>query len=260
MCMLSFFPAGVMPDETRIANGAEVNPNGHGFAMVTGRPGDRRLIIHRSMDAAETIERFLDLRERHLGEGPALFHSRIATSGLIDITGCHPFRVGSDNRTVVGHNGILFQPAKNSLRSDTAIFADRMLPRFGSLDNPRKFAKLERWLGLGNKLVILTVNPNRRRNAYIANESAGWWVQGEWHSNQDYLGTWWKWPELDSKWKSDPDDTGLSPWSCPVCGATDAVDTLTGICTFCQHCIDCTELADSCLCFYNPRHVRTRTG
>jgi glutamine amidotransferase len=258
--MLSYFPAGIMPNETHITNGAELNPDGHGFAIVTGSRGNQRLMIHKGMDSAEVIARFMETRAKHM-DGPALFHSRIATSGLTDVTGCHPFKVGSDNRTVVAHNGILFNPAPTSLKSDTRIFAETMLPRFGSLDRPRKFAQLEKFAGPGNKLVILTVNPARRRNAYIVNAEAGHWEQGQWHSNWDFEGSWWeqygkakygkgKTIHYSSK---GTDTRDLEPWPCDVCGCRDSVNTYTLICEACGCCNDCHMIAGDCMCYYGKQ-------
>ena len=254
MCMLSFFPAGVMPLQTEIKNGAEVNPDGHGFAIVTKQ---RSIIVQRDMNAQRLIERFMETRAEHL-DGPALFHSRIATSGMVDITGCHPLRVGRDNRTVLAHNGVLFSPPKGSLQSDTAIFAERMLPRFGSFDSPRKFAKLEQWVRPSNKLVVLTVNPQRRKNAYIVNAESGYWAaSGAWHSNSDYQG--WKTTYIggrsysDSGWNYSTSYSDTEPWPCDVCGSLNCVDAHTLVCHVCHTCNDCHQSESDCLCYYGAQ-------
>lgn len=251
MCMLSYFPPDVMPNVDHILNGALQNPDGHGWAMVVGPSGGQRLMTSKSMNRAEAIESFMKARREHM-EGPAIFHSRIATSGLVDITGCHPFKVGSDNRTVVGHNGILFSPGPKSMKSDTRIFAETMLPRFGSLDNARKFAKLERFCS-GNKLVVLTVNPQRRRNAYIINSRLGVWEQGAWHSNYDFEEPYYpKYTAAKYGYRnSDPRD--LEPWPCDMCGSRDAVNTYTLICEVCGCCNDCNSYKDECMCYYADR-------
>lgn len=243
MCMLSYYRPGIMPRGDYLQNGADVNPDGHGFAIVTER---RELIFHKDMNAGRLIDRFLETRAKH-PNGPALFHSRIATSGLVDITGCHPFKVGSDNRTVVAHNGILFSPGKGSTKSDTRIFAETMLPRFGSLDSPRKFAKLERWVKPGNKMVILTVNPQRRKHAYLVNEQSGIWTSdNEWHSNSDFYGwapTKWHKPAKPMPWDTEP-------WPCDICGAWNSVSAVTLICSACHSCNDCSMAETECQCHY----------
>lgn len=250
MCMLSFFPGGIMPERAEIENGAYLNPNGHGFALITER---NHMMIFRSMDAEETIDRFMKARSDHKSR-PAIFHSRIATSGRVDITGCHPFRVGRDNRTVLGHNGILFNPDKDSLRSDTAIFADLMLPRYGSLDKPRVIARIEKEVGSYNKLVVLTVNPNRRKQAYLINERQGHWTDNGWHSNYDFEGKWWDSPAarrvatlIDSR----------EPYKCETCGCRETIDSDTMICTNCNVCADCLQWEDFCQCWYAGRNART---
>jgi len=250
--MLSYFPDGVMPVRSHIANGADLNPDGHGYAIVTS---GRQLIIRKSMDADELIEDFMHQRRDNL-DGPALFHSRIATSGLVDITECHPFKVGSDSRTVVAHNGILFTPPAGSTRSDTHIFAEDMLPRMGSLDHNRGFRAVERFAGRGNKLVILTVNPLRRRNAYLVNAEAGCWVAGAWHSNYDYEGSWWTDCEpagfqhgAGKTGKPTVIRYGKSVFRCEICGAYDAVSLGDGICEVCNSCNDCKMHITQCMCY-----------
>jgi hypothetical protein len=241
MCMLSYYPPGVMPVRSRIINGAAFNPDGHGFALVTNKG---KLMVYRSMNADKTIDAFITARQAHMN-GPALFHSRIATSGRVDATGVHPFRVGGDAQTVLGHNGILFRP-KEKGRSDTRIFAEDMLPTFGNLDKPKTFQFTEHFLGKGNKAVILTVNPAYKSQSYILNEKQGIWDEGEWHSNDDYKST----PfDSDSYWaeaKSARYTPGYS--QCVICGRY-AVDNISYLCNACGTCQDCLEPAECCECY-----------
>lgn len=252
MCMASYFPPNKIPGRDRLLNGAELNPDGHGFAIVTG---DRRIITQKSMDGPWLVNEFMRQRVKH-PEGPAAFHSRIATSGRVDITGCHPFKVGQDNRTVLIHNGILFNP-KESDRSDTRIFAEDMLPRMGSLDKAKRIRHIEQWIGRGNKMVVLTVNPARRRTSYILNESAGIWTDdGEWHSNYDYEGRWWN----DDQYVYASGGTGKagkpttirygnSAFACNVCGSYDAVSLADSVCEVCNACNDCRMNIMHCMCY-----------
>jgi glutamine amidotransferase len=182
MCILVFMAPGVMPDERKLENCAENNPDGNGFAIV-----DRdRIITRRSMDHGAFIPLFAKLR-RQYPDGPAMWHSRIATAGVVGKSNCHPFRVGTDPKTVVGHNGILprqFWPGKGDERSDTAILAARDLP-MRNFDGPRSMRKLSRLVGT-DKLVILTVNPRWRERAYLVGEQYGHWVGDTWYSNHSY--------------------------------------------------------------------------
>ena len=111
MCLLTFLPAAVMPDLTALTNGAWINEDGHGFAIVT----TDGLLVHRGMDAHEVIDAFANARGQH-PSGPALFHSRLATHGDTTVDNCHPFPVGGDDRTVIAHNGILPRPSDHPKR------------------------------------------------------------------------------------------------------------------------------------------------
>lgn len=250
MCMASYFPPGKVPLRERLLNGAELNPDGHGFAIVTA---DKQIITQKSMDGPWLVNEFM--RKRILyPDGPAVFHSRIATSGQVDITGCHPFKVGQDNRTVLIHNGILFHPTESE-RSDTRIFAEDMLPRMGSLDKAKGRRRVEQWIGKGNKIVVLTVNPARRRNAYILNERMGIWTpDGEWHSNSDYEGRWWDNDEYVAYYSQGAGKPktiryGNSAFACEVCGSYDAVSLADSVCEVCNACNDCKMNIQHCMCY-----------
>ncbi|MFE3060514.1 class II glutamine amidotransferase [Nocardia sp. NPDC059239] len=170
---------------TALRNGARVNKDGHGFAVVT----ETGLLVGRGMDAEEVLDEFAVARGRY-PDRPALFHSRYATHGAVSIDNCHPFRLGRDRRTVLAHNGVLprrVRPAPYDPRSDTRIAAGTYLPHmpFGPLDSTQGRRGLESWLG-ASKLVILTVDPSFAQNAYVFNELAGIWDDGIWYSNPGY--------------------------------------------------------------------------
>lgn len=193
MCLLTFFPAGVEPDIAALYIGAENNPDGHGYAIVDVKRN--RIITYRGLDEDRVIQRFIKERIKY-PDGPALFHSRIGTAGKMKKQNCHPFYVGDDRRTVIAHNGILprkAQPKNGEIRSDTRLLAERWLPkgRFGHLRTKRGRRHIARWLGGGNKLVVLTVNPEYRGgNAFIMNEAQGEWHEGVWYSNDSYRFLW----------------------------------------------------------------------
>lgn len=196
MCLLTYFPEHSTPDMDRLEYGAIHNPDGHGFAIVD--VNERRLIVYRHMAADRVLEAFDDLRGLH-PEGPALFHSRIGTAGDYDEDNCHPFYVGGDKRTVIGHNGILpnkAQPDKKDARSDTRLLAELFLPkgRFGAVHTHGGRKQLGKWAGWGNKFAILTVNPKMCQGAagkgFIVNEFQGEWLEGPtgsvWYSNDSH--------------------------------------------------------------------------
>lgn len=238
MCLLTFYPSGVGPDVIALTDGAYVNPDGHGFAIVAGE----RLIVRRGMDADRMVAAFERMRDKY-PDGPALFHSRLASHGRVGKQNCHPFRIGGDRRTVVAHNGILpknVRPTKGDKRSDTRIAAEDFLPYqpFGSLDSWAGQDRLTRWLGQWNKIVILTVDPSYRENAYVLNEEHGSWMGGVWYSNLDFL-------VPEDQWDTfSPDDA----WECVRCRSIE-IDPYNGLCTVCEACPDCGEFDGYCSCY-----------
>ncbi|MFD2422674.1 hypothetical protein [Amycolatopsis pigmentata] len=233
MCLLTFYPEGILLETGALMNGAEFNNDGHGFAIVT----QHHIIVWHCMDARLAVDTFARTRTKY-PDGPAIFHSRFGTHGSVGLRNCHPFRVGGDARTVLAHNGILpssVQPAKGDTRCDTRIAAEDFLPGspFGSLGSRRNRERLARWLGPSNKLVVLTIDPRYRRNAYILNEESGIWDGGVWYSNSDY-----REPFIDS----------LDDYWCFECH-TFEVDPVTGMCTECGACRDCGERPGHCFCY-----------
>lgn len=244
MCMLSYLPPSVAVDVDGLFNGGLHNPHGHGWAVVT----DGAVLVGKSLDLADALDEFCDARERH-PDGPALFHSRWATHGSMGIDNIHPFPVGGSAATVVAHNGILpkaAHPGSHDDRSDTRKFADEILSsQFRRLDRGGVQRALSRWCGLGNKLVILTVDRRYRRSAYIVNEAAGQWDQhtGIWHSNSDYE----SYPSWGHGAVSSLPSSAFTCDCCAVCGYGLVDDN--GYCDECRSCQDCLEHIRYCLCW-----------
>lgn len=244
MCMLTYVPGGTTPDPAALFNGAAVNDQGHGYAIVA----DTSLIVERGMDPADMIGSFLEARERH-PDGPALFHSRWATHGTVTTDNCHPFQVGDDRDTAVAHNGVLpagLRPGCGDDRSDTRVLAEDYLPTepFGSLGGSRSRARLAKMITATNKLVILTVNRRYRSNAYLINESSGYWVDGIWYSNNDFrsgLGRY----AAGAMWDG-------------VCWSCEAVDALVDdrYCRACGVCAECMDWSGVCDCYERYLHDR----
>lgn len=238
MCMLTFFPPYGQPDAERLTNGAYQNDDGHGFAIVSGT----RLIVRHSMDAEALIAMFVRFRREH-PDGPALFHSRWGTGGKRSKFNCHPFRFGGDRRTVVAHNGVLplsMQPGRKDPRCDTRMAAEELFPRaWGHLSAGDNRASLATAIGVGNKLVILTVNPKYPDNAYLINEERGVWDAGVWYSNLDYLPS-----------KYDRHALLFAEDRCVYCGDLGAgIDPELGYCRTCGTCVDCLQIDTECQCW-----------
>lgn len=273
MCILSFLPEGIPLDDDGVDslwNGGISNPDGHGWAIADGD----KMIVGKSLRLDEALVEFTEAREKYLG--PALFHSRWATHGSVRVGNCHPFLVGKSHQTVLAHNGILpkdAHPKKGDDRSDTAILAEEILPRrWFRLDKPTVQRSMSQWAGSYNKVVILTVNPRYRQNAYIINEAAGEWdnTTGMWHSNGDYLtpykwkstqwtsstGDTYEWSSKDRDWvKSarESADAFIDMGECYFC--TQPIDP-NGYCTYCGSCEDCMEHERDCLCYMRKRLVQ----
>lgn len=278
MCLLSVYSPYSSVNTEHLEAGACQNPDGYGFAIIVGD----RIEFGHGMDAAATIHAFAAVRERH-PESWALFHSRFTTDGIDSIDNCHPFIVGSDERTMLAHNGILprsARPKGNDPRSDTRILAESLIPNghFGKLHRPKGRRALEAWIaseGYPNKVAILTVDPRYKGNAFILGEGHGEWVNGVWHSNSDYI----PWvPRRSSsltasrEWGSDAyasymaGEISYSDYldtkygiaalpgsvvgeSCQRCWRVEPVDQVYLYCTACKVCLDCDEPIASCACW-----------
>lgn len=207
MCLLTYLPANVQPDTEALRCGAQCNNDGHGFGIVV--PGQEEILVGKGMNAEEVIAEFVRLRAQY-PHGPALFHSRLTTHGNTGVDNCHPFVVNGDARTVVAHNGILprdshpkilgytvrpsdkdpnvqIRSAVYDQRSDTRILADDLLmERWPTLDSRHTRKRLTRWLGTGNKILVLTTDPRYRKDAYLFNADLGVWTGGIWYSNSSF--------------------------------------------------------------------------
>lgn len=232
MCMLTYFPGGVLPDAAALANGAEMNPHGHGYAVVT----EQGIVVGKSFDFEESLDKFTCLRREHPA-GPALFHSRFRTHGKTSEANIHPFKVQLRSTTVLAHNGILpssVQPSRRQKKSDTRIFAEdclgKSIPDWFDDDSVR--SALERWLGPWNKVVVLTVDPRYAKQSYLFNENAGIWEDGIWYSNSDFR------PLV-------PMAGGGYSGMCIACDSVDTAD-LTGICVVCGSCVECASRPGDC--------------
>jgi len=183
MCVIAFAPTPTdYPTREQLVRACEANSDGFGWAVIAGS----EIVRHRTMNAVEAIDSYLDMVE--WATGPSLFHARVASHGSVDLGNCHPFMVGGDPSVVLAHNGILdINPGPLDTRSDTAILVEDVMPRSGIETLDTRPDAWEKWIGPGNKIVILSTNPLLARPAYVLNESEGVWDNGVWWSNRSYL-------------------------------------------------------------------------
>ena len=269
MCLLIAMNPGACPQEMDLLDAARNNPDGFGYAIVVGD----RIVTHRGMSASKVITDFLEDRARW-SDGPAIFHARFATHGDVNKANCHPFRVGGSQKTYMAHNGILPLPLDaTERRSDSRVFAEDLLPRFGqgALDNFRARTALEDWLG-SDKIAVLSVDPSHGKQLYILNEREGHWGDakhgddGVWYSNYSYAYIPATLKSVVDEYTDDKlfgeyeviehDDPDTVAWwarhaECESCGA--AMDVNDDVCEYCDACRWCGTIAPAtgeCDCGY----------
>jgi glutamine amidotransferase len=270
MCLLTYIPAGKKPDMEALREGTVHNRDGHGWAIATPS------IIYRGrgLDRNWVLDEFEEMRD-YYPEYPALFHSRMATHGNIKKDNCHPFYLGNDGRTVIGHNGILdSQPKKGDWRSDTRVAAEDLFPKWKLWSRAGR-RKLYRWGGTFNKFVILTNNPRYGGGprGIIINSQAGEWHNGIWYSNSSYKpyklpkrsyeyyqnSAGWYVSRADGakdKAASKVEEFDPERWICAVC-QTGRVNPVSCYCTNdeCRSCQDCESAFRDCQCWM-PESLR----
>ncbi len=275
MCLLCVIEPNATPTREQLLNATSQNPDGFGYAFHCGD----RIITGRGMDATEVVDRFLRIREG-LPNTWAMFHARYTTHGATTKANCHPFRVGGDPSTVIGHNGII--PIKvpvGDTRSDTRVFADEWLPvLLGELDDKKTFEDIEEFIG-GSKIAVFTHDERLKEQVYILNENLGHWDKGIWWSNYGYE------PYVPSttykslyggRWWSDYDNDGmpieaydgellgvggadLGEAYCTKClTILDALDLEEGLCNVCNYCLECGQFWTTCLCYNPERSINDR--
>ena len=243
VCIADKFKAG------ELERACEANPDGFGFAYLA-----RDAIEYvNTFDSAEAIREFEKFTKRY-PNGVGVFHARLATHGAVNVDNCHPFEV--DDYTVLAHNGMLpLTPDKGDTRSDTALFAQEVMPEWLPwLDSP-EIATLEDWAA-GNKVAILTTHKRLRDSIYILNESLGHWRDGCWYSNNSYkpavkfgstvatYGNWYR-SMLRADWLEEESRIiGRASLECDMCSTMIPFDV--DYCPACLHCVDCGRL--NCRC------------
>lgn len=260
MCMLTVIPSGIVPNCDGIFNGTVRNDDGHGYAIATP---DKGMVWGRYMNADQAVSAFEAARKLN-PEGPAIFHSRWATHGVIAKDNCHPFKVGGDGKTLLAHNGILpaqAQPTPSDRRSDTRKFAESILPHMGHLDNPETTQRIEKFMGMGNKIAIITVNPQYKDNLYLYNEDLGIWSEDVWYSNSDFrpyapakssgvrIGQ--TFVDAFNELRQGPSDfwMGGDYDMCEVCYSTTHINRMSAKCEACNSCLECYQSVIECDCY-----------
>ena len=191
MCIIMVTEAGVPIPDDHLINGWAGNPDGAGYMYLgdTQDNGERELVVRKGL---MSFREFQAAYERDYGyyghDSPFVVHFRIGTHGPNDEANTHPHFV--NRRLALAHNGIIngmvYTP-KDS-RSDTRVFIDnvlRFLPRRW-VNNPAILHLVEDYIGVGNKLALLTSDPSIADPVTIINERAGYWLGQRWYSNTSF--------------------------------------------------------------------------
>lgn len=180
MCVIVHQPQGTHLEKDRAERLWNKNPDGGGFAFIDD---EGEISGFKSMEFKPFWTAFESSRSQFPNRD-FLVHMRIATSGAVDLTNVHPFRVTDD--TVMAHNGIIHGVGADPKigESDTKIFVQEVLPRLHDqwLDDPYLVDMVEEWIGW-SKLMFLSNDPGLEKNVYILNEKSGTKVDGMWFSN-----------------------------------------------------------------------------
>ena len=258
LCGLGF---DELPTLDELKRGAKANPDGFGLAVVFNGLERVELLTRKTMDPKEGVAMLRDVL-LPLGDRVIAWawHARIATSGGVNLEGCHPHDVGGDVASVVLHNGILPLRSAPGL-SDTATFARDVLPKLGGvsvLEDGLVLELLEEW-ATGSKLAILSAREDCEPIT-ILNEQAGQWVGDIWYSNSSCWAPSWTYSRSSytpaTAWADDDealpssfadDDEALFDDLCPFC--YQSVDfNLETACRICLCCLDCGASSGNCGC------------
>jgi len=209
MCLLSYYAPGVPVDEDELRRGAEVNDEGHGFALTLPADDVRGILTAKGMDFGSVLRLFAGMRSEY-PQSHAAFHSRLATTGRVCTQQAHPVMCcpnGSEWNAALFLNGTLDFPFEAIGKlSDTEHLAHGLESM--DLDDPVHADALEIQAKRCNaKILILAADDLMAENAYIFNRDQ--WVvtpQGVLHSNADFRGKGTGWDE------STCDDGTLLRW------------------------------------------------
>lgn len=160
------------------------NPDGAGMIYTN----NGQLQIFKEMTNFDKFYKEYNKQRKANKESNFVLHFRIATSGKIDKTNCHPFNV-SKNLSFV-HNGMISIEQLNKNVSDTYTFNELVLKKLPNtfLTNHAILDLIENYIGY-SKLIFLDSD----NTASILNEHLGHWDElDNWYSNNSYQCTYTK--------------------------------------------------------------------
>ncbi len=179
MCIAIYKPKGIAIKRSTLLNCNLNNPDGAGYMYVD----EGKLHIKKGyFTFAEFWYDYSRDAEKYR-KSPFLIHFRIATSGLLDNTNCHPFRISKTTGFI--HNGIFFDLNNISgLLSDTILFRNRFLRDLPEdwMDNTAICNLIENYVKENQSKIVFL---NTDMEHWIVGD--GYWSRGAWYSNSTYM-------------------------------------------------------------------------
>lgn len=222
MCILIACPPGETPNLTDLWDATDQNPDGHGWAIRVNGTIER----YRGLDPDRAIATFLEARDRWT-DSWAIWHSRFATHGTLDMGNVQPFIVPTHG-WVMAHNGMLplSDGPFDDRRSDSRILAEDHLSRVDWKHLRSGAEQLDKWLS-PSKVVVMSPQKEKGGPVIIFGEKRGTWSKdGCWWSARPYIApVAWKKSALpvvrsmDADAWGDDDEAYLLP-RCDACGET----------------------------------------
>lgn len=156
-----------------LENSYASNPDGIGISYIDKKTN--KIVTKKYFD----FEKFyIDyVKSCNKSKSPVMIHFRLASSGLIDYTNCHPFY---NDEFAFCHNGILYGMG-NKDASDTNIFYNNILK---NIDINKNKSFLDGYAKSNHSKFIFL---NKDGSFFISNESAGHWKNNVWYSNNSYM-------------------------------------------------------------------------
>jgi hypothetical protein len=178
MCIAIFKPENQTITRRALERSFRMNPHGAGFCYSQNNQLHIRKGFFNFGSFLAAFESVQNL--------PVLIHFRWATHGALNKFNCHPWQIDENHAMI--HNGVIegFGALSNG-RSDTGDFTEFILkPLMQSApdvwNKPPFISLMSRALN-GNKVLIM----DNTGEVAIYGEDLGFWDDGCWYSNQDYL-------------------------------------------------------------------------
>lgn len=187
MCIIAAYLDGKRPTRERVERMMTVNADGVGIGWNTGKT----VAFKKGFTKADAV---LDFIDRLTTAKDIVFHARIATSGGISASKCHPYPITKDNETldkityygktpVIFHNGVFSIDIENGL-NDSQTFVKYCIQPIYKKD-PRGFVNgdydgIIKFATRGNRLAILTPDGVRLFGDWVEDDN------GVMYSNTTY--------------------------------------------------------------------------